>query len=149
MSRRSQMSGSSLSLTSLALMLAMAPVAHAQKDRQVYDAAMARSAEACPDHSTERTRPGVTAVAAASLKALEERKFVLCPDRRLDTTTPVVWYGREGVFAWNPSAGGAAKLLAGKVTAQVRSGDFPSQTVVWKSNGKLAEGALVPAFRRK
>jgi hypothetical protein len=61
----------------------------------------------------------------------------------------VVWYGREGVFAWNPSAGGAAKLLAGKVTAQVRSGDFPSQTVVWKSNGKLAEGALVPAFRRK
>jgi hypothetical protein len=61
------MSGSSLSLTSLALMLAMAPVAHAQKDRQVYDAAMARSAEACPDHSTERTRPGVPAVAAASL----------------------------------------------------------------------------------
>ncbi|MBW8810945.1 hypothetical protein [Lysobacter capsici] len=154
MSRKPQMFGSSLSrsslgLSSLGLMLAIAPAAHAQKDRQVYDAAIARSAEVCPDHSAERTRPGVTAVPAASLKALEERKIALCPDRRLDSTTPVVWYGREGVFAWNPSAGGVGKLLAGKVTAQVRSGEFPSQTVVWKANGKLAEGALVPAFRRK
>lgn len=144
MSGKSQRFGSIL-----ALLLMVAPAAQAQKDRQVYEAAITRSAEACPDHSSERTRPGVTAVAAASLRALEERKYLLCPDRRLDTSTPLVWYGREGVFAWNPSVKGTGKLLSDKVNAYVRSGEFPAETVVWKSNGKPAEGALVPAFRRR
>lgn len=135
--------------SSLALLLIVAPAAQAQKDRQVYEAAIMRSAEVCPDHSSDRARPGISAVPAASLKVLEERKYVLCPDRRLETSIPVVWYGREGVFAWNPSSKAAGKLLADKVTAYVRGGNFPAETVVWKSNGKLAEGALVPAFRRR
>lgn len=91
----------------------------------------------------------MAAVPAAALKVLESRGYALCPDTRLDTTTPVVWYGKQGVFAWNPSSAGAIKVLAAQAAAFARSEEFPPGTVVWRANGKLAEGALVPAFRRR
>lgn len=142
--------------SSLGLLLVLAPHAEAQKrraqppkDNAAYTAALARSAEVCPEHSDQRTRPGVVAVPAAALKALESRGYALCPDTRLDTTTPVVWYGKQGVFAWNPGSAGAPKILAAQAAAYARSEEFPASTVVWKSNGKPAEGALVPAFRKR
>lgn len=142
--------------SSLGLLLILAPHADAQKrraqpqkDNAAYTAAMARSAETCPEHSDARTRPGVAAVPAAALRVLESRGYALCPDTRLDSTTPVVWYGKQGVFAWNPASGAAPKILAAKAAAYARSEEFPPSTVVWKSNGKLAEGALVPSFRRR
>ncbi|BAV98321.1 hypothetical protein [Lysobacter enzymogenes] len=143
--------------SSLGLLLILAPHADAQKrraqppakDNATHAAAMARSAETCPEHSDARTRPGVAAVPAAALKVLESRGYALCPDTRLDTTTPVVWYGKQGVFAWNPSSAGAIKVLAAQAAAFARSEEFPPGTVVWRANGKLAEGALVPAFRRR
>lgn len=144
--------------SSLGLLLLIAPHADAQKrraqqqppkDNATYTAALARSAETCPEHSDQRTRPGVVAVPAAALKVLESRGYALCPDTRLDTTTPVVWYGKQGVFAWNPASAGAPKILAAQAAAYARSEEFPSATVVWKSNGKLAEGALVPSFRKR
>lgn len=133
----------------LGLILVVAPPAHAQKDRQVYEDAIARSAEVCPDHSSDRTRPGITAVPAAALKVLQSREIALCPDRRLDSTTPAVWYGKQGVFAWNPAVKAAPKVLASHIVAYTRSDSFPKETIVWKANGKLAEGALVPAFRKR
>lgn len=143
--------------SSLGLLLILAPHADAQKrraaapakDNAAHAAAMARSAETCPEHSDARTRPGVAAVPAAALKVLESHGYALCPDTRLDTTTPVVWYGKQGVFAWNPANGAATKVLAAQAAAYARSDEFPSATVVWKANGKLAEGALVPAFRKR
>ncbi|ALN91228.1 MULTISPECIES: hypothetical protein [Lysobacter] len=144
MNRNSRIFGSCLGL-----LLVAVPPAHAQKDRQVYEDAIARSAEVCPDHSAERTRAGVMAVPAATLKVLEEFDVALCPDRRLDSTTPVVWYGVQNVFAWNPSVKGAPKVMATQAAAYARSEEFPQTTVVWKANGKLAEGALVPSFRKR
>lgn len=148
--------GSGLLGSSLGLLLILAPHADAQKrraapakDNAAHAAAMARSAETCPEHSDARTRPGVAAVPAAALKVLESHGYALCPDTRLDTTTPVVWYGKQGVFAWNPANGGATKVLAAQAAAYARSDEFPAATVVWKANGKLAEGALVPAFRKR
>ena len=143
--------------SSLGLLLILAPHADAQKrrsqappkDNATYTAALARSAETCPEHSEQRTRAGVVAVPVAALKVLESRGYALCPDSRLDTTTPVVWYGKQGVFAWNPASGGAVKVLAAQAAAYARSEEFPAATVVWKSNGKLAEGALVPSFRKR
>lgn len=148
--------GAGLLGSSLGLLLIFAPHADAQKrraqparDNATYTAAMARSAETCPEHSDARTRPGVAAVPAAALKVLESHGYALCPDTRLDSTTPVVWYGKQGVFAWNPASGGAPKILAAQAAAYARNEDFPAATVVWKSNGKLAEGALVPSFRKR
>lgn len=145
MNRRSQIFGSCLGL-----FLVVAAPAHAQKkDRQVYETAIARSEQVCPDHSADRSRPGINAIAAATLKVLEEHEIALCPDRRLDSTTPVVWYGRQGVFAWNPAVKVAPKVLATRTAEYARSQSFPKDTVVWKASGALAEGALVPAFRKR
>lgn len=119
----------------------------ANADRAVYDAAIERASRVCPDHSAERTGAGVRSIPASALRMIEQRDFVLCPDLRLDTQTPVVWYGRQGVFAWNPQARGAVKLLATKAGAYARDNSFPKETVVWKPSGKEAEGALVPTFR--
>ncbi|MGH8079469.1 MAG: hypothetical protein ACREP7_02765 [Lysobacter sp.] len=133
----------------LGLISVIALPAYAQKDRQVYEDAIERSADVCPDHSPERTRAGITAIPAATLKVLEEFDITLCPDRRLDSTTPVVWYGAQGVFAWNPAVKGAPKVMSTHATAYARAEDFPKTTIVWKLNGKVAEGALVPTFRKR
>ncbi|WP_235567130.1 hypothetical protein [Lysobacter sp. Root604] len=121
----------------------------AQSDAQVYEAAIAEAARLCPGHSKERTTPGVRAVPVGALRVLAQRSYILCPDRRLDAATPAVWYGAAGVFAWNPDAKGAAKLIAAKVDAMTRKEEFPAQTLVWKADGSPVTGAAVPMFERR
>jgi len=155
MNRRSCSLFVGLGLVSIALLPAQAQrqrggaKANANADRAVYQAVIDRSSRVCPDHSAERTGPAVRSIPASALRMIEQRDFVLCPDLRLDTQTPVVWYGRQGVFAWNPQARGAVKLLADKAGGYARANDFPKDTVVWKPSGKIADGALVPSFRGK
>lgn len=123
--------------------------AFAQADAQVYESAIAEAARLCPGHSKERTTPGVRAVPVGALRVLAQRGYTMCPDRRLDAATPAVWYGAAGVFAWNPDAKGAAKLIAAKVDAMTRKEEFPEQTLVWKADGSAATGATVPMFERR
>ena len=122
---------------------------HAQSDAEVYENAIARAAQICPGHSTERTSPGVRAIGVGALRVLAQRRFTLCPDRRLGADTPVVWYGEVGVFAWNPEAKGSVALLAGKVDTMTRKEEFPPGTVVWKADGSEAKGVTVPMFERR
>ncbi|NEL80241.1 MAG: hypothetical protein G3W61_28820, partial [Xanthomonas perforans] len=88
-------------LAVLALSTAALP-ALAQSDRQVVEDMLTRSANVCPGHSTDRTAPTVKAVPVGALRVMLERGLVMCPDRRLDAAAPAVFYGRLGVFAWNP-----------------------------------------------
>lgn len=119
---------------------------HAQSDAQVYENAIARAAQICPGHATERTSPGVRAIQVGALRVLAQRRFTLCPDRRLNADTPAVWYGEVGVFAWNPEVKDAVTLLTGKVDAMTRKEEFPPSTVVWKADGSEAKGTTVPMF---
>lgn len=123
-----------------------ANAAYAQSDAQVYESAIAEAARICPGHSKERTTPGVRAVPVGALRVLAQRSYTMCPDRRLDPATPAVWYGAAGVFAWNPEAKNAAKLIAGKIDAMTRKEDFPAETLVWKADGSEAKGLTVPMF---
>lgn len=129
----------------LALLLG-AGAAHAQSDNAVYEAAIAQAARLCPGHSKERTTPGVRAVPVGALRVLTQRHYTMCPDRRLDAAAPAVWYGQAGVFAWNPDVEGAAKLVARQIDAMTRKQDFPPDTLVWKADGRPAQGAVVPMF---
>lgn len=136
--------------TSAAAALALcATAAYAQSDAQVYESAIAEAARLCPGHSKERTTPGIRAVPVGALRVLAQRNYTMCPDRRLDAATPAVWYGADGVFAWNPETKGAAKLIAGKVDAMTRKEDFPPETLVWKADGSEAKGVTVPMFERR
>ncbi len=147
-----------LPLVALSLACVALPPAQAQgrgkKSRpakvvdKIYGEALARSAEVCPDHSNERSRPGVDSVPAEALRTLHGQGVALCPDQRLDSSTPLVWYGPANVFAWNPAVKGVTKQLGVQAAAYARQESLPRETVVWKANGKPAEGALVPAFRR-
>ncbi|SFK74212.1 hypothetical protein SAMN04487938_1810 [Lysobacter sp. cf310] len=132
-----------------AALLFGAGTAFAQSDAMVYEAAIAEAARLCPGHSKERTTPGVRAVPVGALRVLAQRSYTLCPDRRLDAATPAVWYGAAGVFAWNPDAKGAAKLIAAKIDAMTRKEEFPAQTLVWKADGSPATGVTVPMFERR
>ncbi|MBO9663271.1 hypothetical protein [Dokdonella sp.] len=123
--------------------------AHAESDAQVYENAHARAARICPGYSTERAGPGIKAIQVGALRVLAERDVTLCPDRRLDAATPVVWYGRDSVFAWNPEATGAVAVLATRVDAMTRRQDFPVETRVWKADGSEAAGVTVSAFERR
>ncbi|MDA7417245.1 hypothetical protein PGB34_12820 [Xenophilus arseniciresistens] len=120
--------------------------AHAQSDRQTYESTLERSARVCTGHSPERSTPGVRAVPVGALRVLLKHEVTLCPDRRIDAATPVVWYGDARVFAWNPEAADAPKVLAAQADAMTRKEDFPTGTRVWKADGSAAQGVTVPAL---
>lgn len=129
----------------LALSAAALP-AFAQSDRQVVEDMVTRSANVCPGHSTERTTPTVKAVPVGALRVMLERGLVMCPDRRLDAEAPAVFYGRLGVFAWNPDVAASSGVIVKQIGTMTRSDEFPTETLVWDSKGAALKQQTVPMF---
>ncbi|WP_242108378.1 hypothetical protein [Luteimonas aquatica] len=130
-----------------ALLIALAaPAVAYASDAEVYERSIEEAGYVCPGHSVERTTPGVRAVPVGALRVLQKRGYLMCPDRRLDAATPVVWYPRYGVFAWNPEHPASVKAVAAKIDELTRSESFPTETSVWDAKGKALSGQTVPAF---
>ncbi len=104
---------------------AVAFSAQAQSDRQVVEDMVTRSANVCPGHSTERTTPTVKAVPVGALRVMLDRGLVMCPDRRLDVGAPAVFYGRVGVFGWNPEVPASSEVIAKQIDAMTRKDEYP------------------------
>ena len=132
-------------LTALALSAAALP-AFAQPDREVVEDMLTRSANVCPGHSTDRTSPTVKAVPVGALRVMLERGLVMCPDRRLDAAAPAVFYGRLGVFAWNPEVHAAKTVIVKQIGTMTRSEDYPVETLVWDAKGTALKQQTVPMF---
>ncbi|OAX87970.1 hypothetical protein A7D16_13505 [Xanthomonas nasturtii] len=132
-------------LAVLALSTAALP-ALAQSDRQVAEDMITRSANVCPGHSTERTSPTVKAVPVGALRVMLERGLVMCPDRRLDAAAPAVFYGRLGVFAWNPDVPAAKTVIVQRIGTMTRKDDYPVETLVWDAKGTALKQQTVPMF---
>ncbi|WP_426141211.1 hypothetical protein [Pseudomonas sp. DWP3-1-2] len=128
---------------------AVALSAQAQSDREVVEDMVTRSANVCPGHSTERTTPTVKAVPVGALRVMLERGLVMCPDRRLDADAPAVFYGRVGVFEWNPEVSAGSAVIVKQIDAMTRKDDYPSDTLVWDAKGSPLEQRTVPAFEAK
>lgn len=118
----------------------------AQSDRQVAEDMVTRSANVCPGHSTERTTPTVKAVPVGALRVMRDRGLVMCPDRRLDADAPAVFYGRVGVFAWNPEVAAASTVIVQQIGAMTRKDEYPVETLVWDAKGAPLKQRTVPAF---
>ncbi|RWU13801.1 hypothetical protein XANMN_21870 [Xanthomonas phaseoli pv. manihotis str. CIO151] len=142
--RSCQMSWKS-ALAMLALSTAALP-ALAQSDRQVVEDMLTRSANVCPGHSTERTTPTVKAVPVGALRVMLERGLVMCPDRRLDAAAPAVFYGRLGVFAWNPGVKAGCTVIAKQIDSMTRKDEYPTETLVWDAKGTALKQQTVPMF---
>ncbi|MBB3800625.1 hypothetical protein FHR47_000859 [Xanthomonas arboricola] len=135
--------------TSAVAMLALSTAALpalAQSDRQVAEDMITRSANVCPGHSTERTSPTVKTVPVGALRVMLERGLVMCPDRRLDAAAPAVFYGRLGVFAWNPDVPAAKTVIVQQIGAMTRKDDYPVETLVWDAKGTALKQQTVPMF---
>ncbi|MFX5937653.1 hypothetical protein ABTE71_20065, partial [Acinetobacter baumannii] len=74
-----------------------------------------RSANVCPGHSAARTTPTVKMLPVGALRVMLERGLVMCPDRRLDADAPAVFFGRVGVFAWNPELPAGAQVIVKQI----------------------------------
>jgi len=133
------------SLTLLALCLAPT-LAFAQSDREVAEHMVTRAANVCPGHSAERTTPTVKKVPVGALRVMLDRGLVMCPDRRLDASAPAVFYGRVGVFGWNPDVPAAATVVGGQIDAMTRKDEYPVETLVWDAQGRALSQQPVPAF---
>ncbi|MCC8537816.1 hypothetical protein ACDH70_12475 [Xanthomonas axonopodis pv. poinsettiicola] len=129
----------------LALSTAALP-ALAQSDRQVAEDMITRAANVCPGHSTDRTSPTVKAVPVGALRVMLDRGLVMCPDRRLDATAPAVFYGRLGVFAWNPEVPAAKTVIVKQIDSMTRKDDYPTETLVWDAKGTALKQQTVPMF---
>lgn len=125
---------------------AVAVSAQAQSDREVVEDMVTRSANVCPGHSTERTVPTVKSVPVGALRVMLDRGLVMCPDRRLDADAPAVFYGRVGVFAWNPQVPASSDVIARQIDTMTRKDEYPSDTLVWDAKGVPLERRTVPAF---
>ncbi len=139
----------SLSLSALAALCVVAAPAFAQSDRTTFDQTVARTAQHCPGHNTEVTGPGLRKVSISALRVLLAQRILVCPDRRLDAEAPVVWYGGDRVFAWNPDIDGAIDTLAEQIGGMTRTEAFPTQTLVWSIDGTALESQTVPAFEAR
>lgn len=129
------------------LTLALSPaLAFAQSDREVAEHMVTRSANVCPGHSTERTTPTVKKVPVGALRVMLDRGLVMCPDRRLDASAPAVFYGRVGVFAWNPEVPAAAEVIVKQIDQMTRKDEYPVETLVWDGKGTALTQQTVPAF---
>ncbi|WP_372392474.1 hypothetical protein ACCQ05_21560 [Xanthomonas sp. NCPPB 3582] len=132
-------------LALLALSTAALP-ALAQSDRQVAEDMITRASNVCPGHSTDRTSPTVKAVPVGALRVMLDRGLVMCPDRRLDAAAPAVFYGRLGVFAWNPEVPAAKTVIVQQIGAMTRKDDYPVETLVWDAKGTALKQQTVPMF---
>ena len=132
-------------LTLLALCLSPA-LALAQADREVAANMVTRAANVCPGHSAERTTPTVNKVPVGALRVMIDRGLVMCPDRRLDASAPAVFYGRVGVFGWNPEVPAAATVVVAKIDQMTRKDEYPVETLVWDAKGTALTQQTVPAF---
>lgn len=131
---------------SLPLLILLAPAFAHASDAEVYERSIEEAGYVCPGHSVERTTPGVRGVPVGALRVLQKRGYLLCPDRRLEASTPVVWYPRHGVFTWNPEQPASVKAVAAKIDELTRSEAFPTETTVWDAKGKELKGQTVPMF---
>lgn len=134
-------------LVLLALLAAMPALA--ESDREVVENMVTRSANVCPGHSTERTTPTVKAVPVGALRVMLERGLVMCPDRRLDADAPAAFYGRVGVFEWNPEVKESTAVIVKQIDAMTRKDDYPQDTLVWDAKGQPLKQRTVPAFEAK
>jgi len=133
--------------TAALLTLALTPaLAVAQSDREVAEHMVTRSANVCPGHSAERTTPTVKKVPVGALRVMLDRGLVMCPDRRLDASAPAVFYGRVGVFAWNPEVPEGANVVVKQIDAMTRKDEYPVETLVWDGKGTALTQQTVPAF---
>ncbi|WP_164739334.1 hypothetical protein [Xanthomonas sp. BRIP62415] len=132
-------------LAVLALSTAALP-ALAQSDRQVVEDMLTRSATVCPGHSTDRTAPTVKAVPVGALRVMLERGLVMCPDRRLDAAAPAVFYGRLGVFAWNPEVPAGKTVIVKQIDTMTRNEEYPAETLAWDAKGTALKQQTVPMF---
>lgn len=130
-------------------LLAFSIPAFAQSDRQVVESMVTRSANVCPGHSADRTTPTVRAVPVGALRVMLDRGLVMCPDRRLDSDAPAVFYGRVGVFEWNPEVKEGTAVIVQKIDAMTRKDEYPQETLVWDAKGDELKQRTVPAFEAK
>jgi hypothetical protein len=128
---------------------AVALPAFAQSDREVVENMVTRSANVCPGHSADRTTPTVKAVPVGALRVMLERGLAMCPDRRLDTDAPAAFYGRVGVFEWNPEVKEGATVIVKQIDAMTRKDEYPQDTLVWDAKGSPLKQRTVPAFEPK
>lgn len=139
----------SVVLLALTALTTIAAPASAQSDRQVVEDMLLRSANVCPGHSTERTAPTVKKVPVGALRVMLDRGLVMCPDRRLDAEAPAAYYGRVGVFQWNPEVPAASGVIVAKIDAMTRKDEYPQETLVWDAKGTALTQQTVPAFEPK
>jgi hypothetical protein len=60
-----------------------------------------------------------------------------------------VFYGRDGVFEWNPEVPASVEVIAKQIDAMTRKDEYPSDTLVWDAKDMPLEQRTVPAFEPK
>ena len=73
----------------------------------------------------------------------------MCPDRCLDAAAPAVFYGRLGVFAWNPEVPAAKPVIVKQIDTMTHNEEYPTDTLVWDAKGIVLNQQTVPMFEPK
>ncbi len=58
----------------------------------------------------------------------------------------LTFYGRLGVFEWNPEVAASSAVIVKQIDAMTRKDEYPTETLVWDAKGKPLSQRTVPAF---
>ena len=116
-------------------------------DPEVYDAVIEESANLCTDWAGRKATPDIRHLSTGVIRAVYDRRVVLCPNDRLPGGGPqVVWYGAHKAMVWNPDARGAAAQMATQLDAMATDDRFPSTLLTWDVAGNPMTQQVVPRF---
>lgn len=57
-----------------------------------------------------------------------------------------MFYGRLGVFAWNPEVPASSAVIVKQIGNMTRNEDYPVETLVWDAKGTALKQQTVPMF---
>ncbi|UNT98526.1 hypothetical protein KBQ49_16245 [Xanthomonas translucens pv. translucens] len=60
-----------------------------------------------------------------------------------------MFYGRLGVFAWNPDVKAASTVIVKQIGSMTRNEEYPTETLVWNAKGTALTQQTVPMFEPK
>ncbi|QDI05241.1 hypothetical protein E4A48_17520 [Xanthomonas cerealis pv. cerealis] len=60
-----------------------------------------------------------------------------------------MFYGRLGVFAWNPDVKAGSTVIVKQVGSMTRNAEYPTETLVWNAKGTALTRQTVPTFEPK
>jgi hypothetical protein len=116
-------------------------------EQREYDAFINQAANTCANYPGKSGALAIESLKIEIIRGLQGRRVLLCPDSKLSSDAPTVWYGNHRAMAWNPAVPGSTDKVRAVLDRMTRDDVYPNEIRVWDAGGKELENRVVPQFK--